>query len=204
MKNINRFRMLIALSGVVVPLWVQAQIPAIFTDNFSTSTTNQLSIPGGSTNASFTSYDIASVKNGLLDSFIQPNDLRLTLSTTTSSGFLEAQALFTTNALQLNAVGDYIDIAVVFTNTTGTVLEPTISSALWLGLYNSGDTPGTDTNVPVSGDGLGNAGLNVASTFASGNCQPWQGYVGQITPGGGTLITRPVQLVSGNNSVNQE
>jgi hypothetical protein len=205
MKNMNRFRMLAALSLVVAPLWVQAQIPAIFTDNFSNgSTTNELSIPGGTTNASFTSYDIASVKNGISDTFIQPNDLRLALSTTTSSGFLEAQALFTTNAFNLNAVGDYIDIAVVFTNTTGTVLVPSISSALWLGLYNSGDTPGTDTNVPVSGGGLANTGLNVASSFASGNCQPWQGYVGQITPGGGTLVTRPVQLVSGNNSVNQE
>lgn len=205
MKNMNRFRMLVALCGVVAPMWVQAQIPEIFTDNFSNgSTTNQLSIPGGTTNASSTSYDIASVKNGLADSFIQANDLRLALSTTTSSGFLEAQALFTTNAFELNAAGDYIDIAIVFTNTTGTVLVPTVSSALWLGLYNSGDTPGTDTNVPVSGDQLGNTGLNVSGTFAAGNCQPWQGYVAQITPGGGALLTRPVQAVSGNNSVNQE
>jgi len=205
MKNTNRFRILVALLGVVTPLWIQAQIPQIFTDNFSNgSTTNQVSIPGGTTNASSTSYDIASVKNGLLDSFIQPNDLRLTLSTTTSSGFLEAQALFTTNPFELNASGDYIDIAIVFTNTAGTVLEPTVSSALWLGLYSSGDNPGTETNVPVSGDQLGNAGLNVSATFFAGNCQPWQGYVAQITPGGGNLATRPAQQVSGNNSVNQE
>jgi hypothetical protein len=206
MKNINRFRMLVALSGVIAPLWVQAQV-TIFSDTFNNgSTTNQPSIPlpGGAGPNTSTSYDIASVKNGLLNSFIQPNDLRLTLSAGTTSGFLEAQALFTTNPFELNAVGDYIDIAVVFTNTTGTLLSAGPSSALWLGIYSSGDTPGTETNIPVSGDGLGNAGLNVASSFVSGNCQPWAGYVAQITPNGGSMETRPTQLVSGNNSVNQE
>jgi hypothetical protein len=205
MKNIKRFRMLVALSGVIAPLWVQAQT-TIFSDTFSTSTTNQPSIPqpGGAGPNTSTSYDIASVKNGVLNTFIQPSDLRLTLAAGTTSGFLEAQALFTTNPFELNAVGDYIDISFVFTNTTGTTLSAGGSSALWLGLYSSGDTPGTETNIPVSGGGLANAGLNVASSFVSGNCQPWAGYLAQMTPNGGSMETRPTQLVSGNNSVNQE
>src|ERR1022692_4947830 len=95
-----------------------------FTDNFSTgSTTNGVSNPGGTPTASSTSYDLASTKNGNT-SVITPGDFNMKLAVGTTAGWVEAQALFiaqNTNAVALTAVNDYIEIAVVFTNTSGSL-----------------------------------------------------------------------------------
>ncbi|HEY1787645.1 MAG TPA: immunoglobulin domain-containing protein [Verrucomicrobiae bacterium] len=210
MKKTLRLRSLIALLGTVAPLWMCHAQTTFFSDNFSNgSTTNGVSTPGGTATASFTSYDIASTKNTIGYTFIQPNDLRLMLSTNTSSGFLEAQALFTTNPVELNVTGDYIDIAIVFTNTMGTVLGPSAStsSALWLGLFNSSSAPGTANVPPVSGGALANSGLTTTSgsPYAAGNCAAWQGYIGQLLAGTSSkFITRPLQNSTLTDSANQE
>lgn len=210
MKKAPHFRLLFALLGTVAPLWLSHAQTTFFTDNFSNgSTTNEASIPGGTPTASFTSYDIASTKNAISDSFIQPNDLRLSLAAATSSGFFEAQALFTTNPVELNVNGDYIDIAIVFTNTMGTVLGPSASttSALWLGLFNSSSAPGTANVPPVSGGALANAGLTTTSgsSYATGNCADWQGYVGQLLANANSkIITRPLQNQTLTDSANQD
>lgn len=204
MKNILRLRFLFALLGVLAPLWTQAQT-TFFTDNFSASTTNQTSTPqpGGVGPNTSTSYDLASTKNaaGAGASSIAPGDLHLALAATSSSAILEAQAIFTTNPIQLNAVGDYIDFQFTFTNMNGTnIFDPGANSSVYIGLYNSGATPGSNTNTPVAG-GLAVSGLNT-SAFAMGNCQPWQGYVAQIN-GSATVLTRPIQT-SASSSDNQE
>jgi hypothetical protein len=181
-----------------------------FSDNFSNgSTTNKLSVPGGTPTASSTSYDVASTKNTISACSINPNDLRLSLAAATSSGFWDAQALFATNAISLNAVNDYVDVAITFTNTMGTVLGPSASttSAIWLGLFNSGSSYLVQTNWPVPGGALANSGLtaNSGSPFATGNCALWQGYVGQMLTGTGSkLITRPLQNGASTTSANQE
>jgi autotransporter-associated beta strand protein len=207
MKKSRVFRFLFALLGTVAPLWMCQAQTVFFTDNFSNgSTTNGLSVPGGTPSASKTSYDVASTKNGISSSSLNPNDLRLSLAATTSSGFFEAQAVFTTNAIELNSNSDYVDLAITFTNTMGTVLGPvgSTSSALWTGLFNSSATPGTATNPPVPGT-LANAGLSTASpsTNATGNCAFWQGYIGQMLTGTGSkIVTRPVQV--GSTSADQD
>ena len=86
---------------LVVPLAVKAQY-VVFTDNFNNgSTTNQESIPGGTPFASTTSYDIASSKAATTGPAIGSGRLRLTLNGSTSSGFIEAQALFASSPVSL-------------------------------------------------------------------------------------------------------
>jgi autotransporter-associated beta strand protein len=202
MKKIFNLQMPLALFLVVAPLGVQAD--TFFTDDFSSgSTLDGVSAPGGATNASLTSYDLASSKTATT-STIGPGLLRGKLSSSTTSGYWEAQALFTTNPVVMVAPGDYIDLQIVFTNSAGSLLTGT-ASPIWVGLYNSGAAPGS-TNPPVAG-ALANAGLNTTSgsQYATGNCQLWAGYVGQLFNGSGSrIITRPVQNGTGTASANQE
>ncbi len=173
-----------------------------FTDSFASSTTNGASVRSGTPTASVTSYDIAGTKNTIPGVTIAPNDLRLTLATSTTSGFMEAQAIFATNGhpVTLSTLGDYVNVVVVFTNTTGTLLAGGTQSYLWLGLFNSGNS------TPVAG-ALAQAGLTTTtgSAYATGNCASWQGYISQIANSGTTRITtRPLQNGTGTSSANQE
>jgi autotransporter-associated beta strand protein len=187
-KNLIRWGLLLAL----VPLSAFAQT-TYFTDNFSNgSTTNLSSIPTGTPTASATSYDIASQKTTIGYTTIGANRLRLTLSGATTGGWLETQAIFTTNAVALTAAGDYLDISIVFTNTTKTILAGGTSSLIWLGLFNSGGS------LPLAGGVLANNGLGGAS-YATGNCANWQGYVSSISSNGTSskIYTRPIQTGGG-------
>jgi autotransporter-associated beta strand protein len=203
MKMSIRLQIVSALVLVAAPLAARAQT-TFFTDNFSNgSTTNQLSIPGGTPTASSTSYDCGSGK-AATQWTIGPNLLRCKLNAATTSGYWEAQALFATNAVGLNVPGDYIDMAIVFTNSLGTLFSTT-ASEVWIGLYNSGAAPGA-TNPPVAG-ALANAGLNdtAGSAYATGNCQLWAGYACRVFSGAQSRITtRPVQNAGGTASGNQE
>ena len=194
MKKIINLQVLFALLLIAgAPLAAMAQVTTYFYDNFSNgSTTNGLSLRGGSPTASYTSYDIASTKNtipGTNGCTITPNLFHMALGASTSSGFLEAQAMLVTNApdgtnaIALAQPGDYIDLVIVFTNTAGTLL-PGTTSTLWFGLFNSGGSY-YPTNVPVPG-ALAQSGLTTAtgSTNAAGNCANWQGYYAQIENGG--------------------
>jgi fibronectin-binding autotransporter adhesin len=218
MKKILNLQVSIALLLVAAAFAATAQTTTYFTDNFGNgSTTNLTSAVGGSPTASSTSYDIASTKNtvpvtgsaGTNGVSIAPNDLHLALDSSTSSGFWEAQALFVTNsvggtnAIALTEPGDYIDVAVVFSNS-GTLFVGT-SSTIWLGLFNSGGN--APFNAPVAG-GLAQSGLTTASSspYATGNCANWQGYFAQIENGGSAtrIITRPLQNQGLTDSANQD
>ncbi len=203
MKKNFHLRLLSGLLIATASLTCSAQT-TFFNDNFNNgSTTNGISIPGGTPTASLTSYDIASTKAATTNG-ITPGQFRLALNSPTGSGFVEAQALFTTNLVSLNVPGDYIEIAVVFTNTLGTVFSGGTSSALWIGLYNSEAAPGT-TNPPVPFAALANSGLSTTAspTFATGNCANWLGYFAQIfsTP---KILTRPQQTGATQDSANQD
>ena len=159
----------------------------IFTDTFTAgSTLNQASAPGGTPTASFTSYDIASTKNGTTCA-INPNQLRLQLSGGTTAGYLELQAMFTSTPVQLVNIGDSINLTFTFTNVAN-LLAGGSGSVMDVGLYNSGGS------APVPGT-LANAGLNGSATNIVGYCTNWQGYVGQINYSGSlsSIYTRPVQ-----------
>jgi fibronectin-binding autotransporter adhesin len=185
---------------LALPLAALAQLP-VFTDNFvNGSTTNKLSVPGGTPSASFTSYDFASSKNTTTGPTNSAHLLRLALSGGTTSGFLEIQALFAKSPISLNAVGDYLTMTYTFTNTTGTLLAGGNGSYIFNGLYNSAGVP------PVAGL-LGNGALSTAtgSPFATNNAANWQGYVGRVSNGNTSAIyTRPVQNGAGTASSDQD
>lgn len=206
MRNKFSYRFLLVLLAVIAPLFASQAQTTFFSDNFNSSTTNQISTPGGTPAASSTSYDVASTKGTSVT--LVPHDLHLALTAATSSGFLEVQALFATNAISLNSSNDYIDIAVVFTNSAGTIFNNVnTGSALWLGLFNSGSSFGVVTNWPVPFAALAGSGLTTAanSVFATGNAAFWQGYVGQISSNATShIVNRPLQNGSLTTSAAQE
>ena len=186
--------------AILLANWANAA--ATFTDNFGNgSTLNGTSVPGGTPMTSSTSYDIAASKNGTTGPTIGPGKLRLSLNSATTSGFLEAQALFTGTPVSLATVGDYINLTYTFTNTGGTLLAGGTNSYIINGLYNSGGA------VPVAGQ-LNNSGLNTSSgsAYAANNCAGWQGYVSRISNGGiSQAYTRPTQNpLTGTTSANQD
>ena len=168
----------------------------VFSDDFSNgSTVNQPSTPGGTPPASYTSYDIASSKAAT--STVSAADLDLYLPST-SSGHVQAQALFTTSPVTLANPGDYVDLTVAFTDTANILISGKLSSRLWIGLFNSG---GVAPLTNLQTDGLTNN--------YTGGTQLWQGYEAQLAPGGNTTKTylRPQQNAAagdqdllGNNS----
>src|SRR5271170_3621575 len=88
MKTTLNLRVFLAILLAAAPLAATAQ-QTFFTDNFTSgSTLNGASIPGGTTNASFTSYDLASTK-GSSNSIIKPGDF-----TNTSGSLLDSISSF--------------------------------------------------------------------------------------------------------------
>jgi len=189
--SMKRFGLITLL--LAMPLAVPAQY-AVFTDTFTSSTTNHLSVPGGTPSASFTSYDMASTKNTIGSTLIGPGRLRLSLTGATTGGFYEAQALFAASPVALNTIGDFITLTYTFTNTSGTLLQDSTGAYIFQGLYNSAGAP------PVPG-GLANQGL-AGSAFPTGNAQNWSGYVARISSNGTSRVyTRLPQ--TGTTSINQ-
>ncbi len=196
-KFMKRFTLIAFLFAA--PLAVMAQV-AVFTDNFSNGSTvngNDAAVLGGTPTASKTSYDLGSSKTAT--NSIAAGHLKIGLSGTTTSGFWEAQALFTATPVTLATVGDYVTLTYTFTNTSSLLAGGT-SSAIYTGLYNSGGS------APVAGN-LAATGLNTnaSSAFATGNAANWQGYVSRIVNAAASeAYTRPLQNGAGTTSANQE
>ncbi len=174
---------------------------AVFTDNFGNgSTLNGTSTPGGTPAASSTSYDIASSKAATTVPSIAAGDLKVGLNAATTSGFVEAQAVFASTPVSLATIGDYINLTYSFTDTGGGLLAGGTASYIFNGLFNSGGS------TPVAG-GLNNSGLSATagSPFATGNAANWQGYVSRISNGGTSqAYTRGLQNGVGTSSANQD
>jgi hypothetical protein len=170
----------------------------VFSDNFQNgSTVNGTSTPGGTPTASSTSYDIAASKAS--SSSVSGSGLAVGLTASTTSGFWEAQAVFSSTPVTLATVGDYINLTYTFTDTGGLLFST--NSAIYSGLYDSAGA------TPVAG-GLASSGLSATagSGFATGNAATWSGYVGRFLAGAGTqqLYSRPVQNGTGTSSANQD
>lgn len=182
---------LITLSAVLNP----THAATVFSDNFSTSTLNGASIPTSTS----TSYDIASSKNSTTSS-IAANDLKILIPATTS-GFVEAQAIFANSPVTLVIMGDYLDLTASFTASANVISGTSgTSSFLCYGLFDS------DGSAPLTN--LANAGLSatLGSTNSTGGVQGWIGYVSRVAPatGSSTLITRPAQSGADTSSQNQD
>lgn len=188
------------ISMLVAPLAAQAQT-VVFNDTFnsgSLSTLNGTSTPGGTPSSSSTSYDVASTKTGSCAITAgSPGFLREKLSSGTTAGYMELQALFASTPFQLVNVGDSINLTIVFTNSANTLLAGGAGSVIDAGLFYSGGS------APLAGS-LNGAGLSGSATFATGGCTNWQGYVASVNYNGAasTLYTRPVQI--GTTSANQD
>jgi autotransporter-associated beta strand protein len=196
---------LICILAVAGQCVLAQTLSPVFTDNFRNgSTTGTTSIPGGTPTASTTSYNFASTKNATA-SAITSGTLRLTFAATTS-GFAEAQAVFSSTPVRLTSLGDAINFRYTFIDTANVLTSATTwnpsSSYLWAGLYDTG----TAATVPLTT--LANSGLTATSTtgvVVTGGVAPWQGYVQRIAGPGGTTqsVTRPAQ-VSGTSSAAQD
>jgi polygalacturonase len=137
-----------------------------FSDTFGASTVN--SSPAAPTPTS-TSYEVLSGKSWNPTPTNAPGNLQFGIGST-ASGVVEIQAQFASQAITLGNTGDFIQLAVTFTNTAGILSQ----NGNWgFGLYNSGGVP------PVGG-GLNASMSTSSSTAATGGAQNWQGYFAQI------------------------
>ncbi len=162
-----------------------------FNDTFVNGSTLNSATPANPTNNNSTAYEMVSSKSWSPPPSLTANDLKFGIAATTS-GSVEVEALFATNAIALTANGDYIQLTVVFTNTLGLVTQ---SGSLGFGLYNSGQVK------PIAGGMNGNATTTGTPTI-TGGAQNWQGYASlvQFNAGSHRLLTRPVQsITTGNN-----
>lgn len=114
-----------------------ANASVIFNDNLKTSTINSAT-PAAPTSSS-TNYDILSTKAATNSTINNgTGDLTLKLNSSTTSGFVEMEGLFSTDPTPFALVnpGDKIEYDVTFTDTASLLAGGTSSYVLF-GLYNS-------------------------------------------------------------------
>lgn len=172
-------------AGVVclAPAIASAQT-TVFDEGFSGSTV--MSATPAAPTATSTDYAVFSSKNATGSSL-----LNLNLSSGTSAGFGEMQALFTSSPVTL-AANTYINLQMTF---QGNFLldnsDGTRTQTLNVGLFNSGGS------APVPGGQMANAGMGSGTAFVNGYAQNWMGYVGRVgNLGGGNssqMYTRDAQ-----------
>jgi autotransporter-associated beta strand protein len=144
-----------------------------FSDNFTAGSTIDSASPVPPT-ANSASYESISAKSWFPTPSITSGDLKFGIAST-GGGVDEIQAMFASNPVVLTAPGvDYIQLTIVFTNTSGGLLA-TGQGYLGIGLYN---TEGP-SNYPVPGGMNGTEG-NGTGTDASGAAQNWLGYMAEV------------------------
>lgn len=154
----------------------------ILSDSLSSSTLNSGS-PASPT-ATATSYELISSKTWNPTPSIASGNLSFGIAATTS-GSIQAQALFAGSPVALASVGESVSLMVTFTNTSGLLTQ---AGTLGFGLFSAG------ANYPVGG-GLNGTATTNSSSNASGGTQTWVGYASQIafTNGSSRIMTRPSQ-----------
>lgn len=190
--------------ALAIPLAATAQ-QTVFYDTFANSTinggTNTDMQPGGTPTGSSTSYEIGSAKNATATTSSSRHFLLVTSHTT--SGNTEAQALFTKYPVTLAQVGDYVEMDYTFTDVTN-ILNGLCGNGvgLYCGLFDSGKVP------PQSGILLWNGGFSTSQTTADvGGTKNWLGYNAAMLNGltgtySWTISSRPAQTAA--NNANQQ
>jgi len=127
---------------------------------------------------------------------VTPGDLHLTFTGTTTSGALEFEALFTDNPVTLVNNGDYVQLAITFTDSNGWAAGGGGNnvSTLFQGLYNANQV-GPLAGGPLSGSvPSGTLSGSAPSPYATNGAALWNGYVGTLNVGGCSQINlRPAQ-----------
>jgi len=178
----------------------------VFHDTFasgSLSTLNPTAANPGTLSGTQTAYCIGSSKNGTGTAIVSgtPGALNLECSAT-SSGYVEAQALFTNSPITLNAAGQYIEVYYTFVDRTNICNGLCGNNfQVGIGLFNSGGS------APTNGTVLWNGGFNSNSNqVPTGACQNWVGYNAQFAFSSNSVQSsaigsRPAQ--TGANNLNQ-
>lgn len=176
----------------LLPVALSAQ-STIFHTDFSTDTLNQASFTPTSTS---TAWNIASTKNAT--SSVGASGLSIGLPST-SSGFVEAQTVFSNTPYQLATTGDKITATITFT-ATNNILTGGTGSQIFVGLFQSG---GSTPLANLQSSGLS---TTTGSANATGGTQLWQGFNSRISydGGGSGILTRAQQSGAGTTSANQE
>jgi autotransporter-associated beta strand protein len=170
------------LAAILVATPLIGRATVFFNDTFTTGSTLNSASPANPT-ATNTAYEMVASKSWNPTPTMAANDFKMGIAAT-SSGYFQAQALFATNAVALTQPGDYIQLTVTFTNTSGLL---TAAGQLGFGLYNSGQIK------PVAG-GINNL---LPATF-TGFAQGWLGYAAAVNFAGATsrILTRPAQTLA--------
>jgi Pectinesterase/Immunoglobulin I-set domain/Bacterial Ig-like domain len=173
-KTMKKLTLLIAATLLPLAGWSQT---IVFQDNFTGSSKSKLNPTAaspGTLNGTNTAYEIASSK-GATGSSITTGAMTIGGFSTTS-GYCEAQALFTNTPIALTSAGQYIEAYYVFTDTNDVFNGNCTNNAqLSIGLYNSGGS------APTNGTFLWNGGLSANSNqVPTGAAAAWLGYCGEI------------------------
>ncbi|TAL00211.1 MAG: hypothetical protein EPO07_10035 [Verrucomicrobia bacterium] len=197
MKKIRNLLLTSALLTLASEFSSQATV--FFSDTFGSSTLNSLT-PAAPTSTS-TAYQLSSSKTWVPTPSIASGHLTFGINQT-SSGVIEAQALFAATPVALVQAGDYIELSVTFTNASGILSQ---GGPVGFGLYNANSVQ------PIAG-GLNATATTSASDKATGGAQNWKGYVMQINftgansgffdrqPQTGTFNNNQELLTSGSSS----
>ncbi|HEV2694643.1 MAG TPA: hypothetical protein VG347_17240 [Verrucomicrobiae bacterium] len=172
----------VVLSTIIAATTCTSQATVFFSDSFTNGSTLNSASPANPTPTN-TAYEMASSKAWNPTPTLTANDLKMGIAATTS-GYFQAAALFATNQIALTQPGDFIELTVVFTNTSGLL---TAAGQVGFGLYNSGQVK------PIAG-GINNT---IGNSY-SGGAQNWQGYVGSVnfTGASSRINTRPAQTAT--------
>jgi pectate lyase/pectin methylesterase-like acyl-CoA thioesterase len=167
-------------------------VKTVFSDAFSTGSTVNSATPADPTDTS-TAYQILSDKGYNPTPAVGATGLRFGIGNT-SSGNVEAQALFSPAPVILSGVGDYLELTATLTNVRG--MFSAGNNTFYVGLYDSNQV------APVA-RGLNGTMTGGAFTHALGYVQNWTGYVSRTVYNGGShqIATRVPQ--TGNNNQNQ-
>jgi len=181
-------RLLGLLRWLLAALCLAVALPAqniVFDDGFSADSLNSATYPAVGTTT--TGWVTLSNKNAPASTIA---DRALTLNMAgTSSGFFEAQALFSPSVIRV-LPGTYLELVATFIPT---YVVTNSGDNLIVGLFNS------NTSAPVAG--LGTSGLSsTLTTFASGGAKGWEGYNANIPLTGASvrMLTRAAQTAANN------
>jgi hypothetical protein len=199
----KRIHLIPFILGLVTPLVAIGQT-TIFQDTFGSSTLNPTAASPGTLNATTTAYQIASSKNASA-SGIAGNVFTLAQSAS-SSGYTEAQALFTAAPVSLATAGDYIKLYYTFTDTANVFNGNSGNGfSIGVGLFNSGGSAPTNGTLLWNTTGV-NGLASTGTSAVNGGTKNWLGYNANVAYSassgqGSTILTRGAQ--SGADNRNQ-